>query len=77
MGTTTIVDTTPIEETNVVEMRTGVGRETGTLSEIETETGSVTQTVQEIETGIVTGSQRPRQRVHAHVSTSHLIMRMS
>ncbi len=36
-----------------VETRKGVGRETDTTKEMETEAGSVTQTAQEIETGIV------------------------
>ena len=65
------VDTTTIEEANTVEMRTGVGRETGTLSEIETETGSVTQTVQAIETGIVTVTETESTLTRLNQSFNH------
>jgi hypothetical protein len=47
-------DTTTIAETNAVEKRKGVVRETDTTREIETETGTVVQAAQEIETGAET-----------------------
>ena len=45
-----------------METRKGVGRETDTTREIETEAGSVTQTAQEIETGIVAATEKGSTR---------------
>jgi hypothetical protein len=59
-----------------VGTRKGVGRETDTTREIETEGGSVTQTEQEMETGIVSTTEKestPKRGVPA----SYLIMSMS
>ena len=52
-----LVGTTHSSVLVTVETRDGVGRETDTTSDIETETGSVTQTTEEIETGIVTTTE--------------------
>ncbi len=45
-----------------METRQGVGRETDTTREIETETGSMTQTAQEIDTGIVAATERKMEK---------------
>ena len=55
-GTTTIV------EAKAVETRKGVGRETDTTREIETQAGSVMHTAQEIETGIVAATEKDSTR---------------
>ena len=45
-----------------METRKGVGRETDTKREIETETGSVTQAAQEIDTGIAAVTERKTEK---------------
>ncbi len=45
-----------------METRKGVGRETDTTREIETETGSVTQTAQKIETGVLAATETESTR---------------
>ena len=54
ISTTTQADTTTIVESKAVETRKGVGRETDTMRQIKTETGSVTKT---LEIGTVTATE--------------------